>query len=125
MRKNWYIEYDNQTFAIMHKPKYEKYIFKAADMFINAEFALPPEIGEVADWVNALSHAVKDIIQLLYNFFYVEEKLVEQEIVKMTFFQLYNVLKVENLYSKFFFIGSENFRINRILASMIRLNRFL
>ena len=109
----------------MHKPKYEKYIFKAADMFINAEFALPPEIGEVADWVNALSHAVKDIIQLLYNFFYVEEKLVEQEIVKMTFFQLCNVLKVENLYSKFFFIGSENFRINRILASMIRLNRFL
>jgi hypothetical protein len=34
------------------------------------------------------------------------------------------VLKVENLYSGFFFMGSENFRINRILACMIRLNRF-
>ena len=40
MRKNWYIEYDNQTFAIMHKPKYEKYIFKAADMFLKGEINL-------------------------------------------------------------------------------------
>lgn len=27
---NWYIEYDNKTFAILHSSKYEKYIFKAA-----------------------------------------------------------------------------------------------
>ena len=76
MKKNWYIEYDNQTFAIMHKPKYEKYIFKAADRFLGGEISIPPEINEVADWVSALSGAVRDIIQLLYNFFYVEEKLV-------------------------------------------------
>jgi hypothetical protein len=72
MRKNWYIEYDNQTFAIMHKPKYEKYIFKAADMFLKEDINLQAEIIEVADWVMALSGAVRDIIQLLYNFFYVE-----------------------------------------------------
>jgi hypothetical protein len=72
MRKNWYIEYDNQTFAIMHKPKYEKYIFKAADMFLKEDINLQAEIIEVADWVMALSGAVRDIIQLLYNFFYVD-----------------------------------------------------
>ena len=47
MKKNWYIEYDNQTFAIMHKPKYEKYIFKAADRFLGGEISIPPEIHNV------------------------------------------------------------------------------
>jgi hypothetical protein len=33
---NWYIEYDNKTFVIIHKPKYDKYVFKAAELFVNA-----------------------------------------------------------------------------------------
>lgn len=51
--------------------------------------------------------------------------MANQEIIKVAFFQIYNVLKVENLYSSFFYIASENFRISRILACMIRLNRFM
>ena len=49
---------------------------------------------EISDWVISLSGSVRDISQLLYNFFYVEEKLVDLEIVKMTFYQIQNVLKV-------------------------------
>lgn len=40
-------------------------------MFLTAEINLPPESVEVADWVISLAGAVRDIIQLLYNFFYV------------------------------------------------------
>jgi hypothetical protein len=43
----------------------------------------------------------------------------------VAFFQIHTVLKVENLYSSYFYTASENFRISRILACTIRLNRFL
>lgn len=33
---NWYIEYDNKTFSILHKPKYEKYAFRAAQLFADS-----------------------------------------------------------------------------------------
>ena len=68
---NWYIEYDNKTFNIFNKPKYSKYIFKAAELFVNSIPHESPESVEVSEWVTALSNAVKDVVQLLYNFFYV------------------------------------------------------
>lgn len=122
---NWYIEFDNKTFSIVHKPKYEKYVFKAAEHYINAPIIEPSENIEVKEWVSTLSNAVRDISQLMHNFFYVEEKLANQEIIKVAFYQIHTVLKVENLYSNFFYVASENFRISRILACMIRMNRFL
>ena len=75
---NWYIEYDNKTFNIIHKPKYEKYVIKAAEMFVNAAVHEPADSSEVKEWVATLSNSVRDICQLLYNFFYVEEKLADQ-----------------------------------------------
>ena len=92
---------------------------------MNAAVCEPSENIVVSEWVSVLANAVRDISQLMYNFFYVEEKLTDQEIIKVAFYQIHTVVKVENLYSNFFYIGSENFRISRILACMIRLNRFL
>ena len=109
----------------MHNPKYERYIFKVSSLFNNSEIIRSTDTTEVSDWVAALANAVRDICQLMYNFFNVEEKLANSEILKATFLLVHNVLKVENLYSSFFYVSSENFRINRILACMIRLNRFL
>ena len=54
----------------------------------------------------ALANAVRDISQLMYNFFNVEEKLASSEILKATFMMVHNVLKVENLYSSFFYVSS-------------------
>jgi hypothetical protein len=103
---NWYIEYDNKTFIILNKPKYDKYIFKAAELFVNANICEPSENINVKEWITVLSNAVRDISQLMYNFFYVEEKLADQEIIKVAFYQIHTVLKVENLYSNFFYIAS-------------------
>jgi hypothetical protein len=103
---NWYIEYDNKTFSILHSNKYQTYIFKAAGMFGNSEVIRPTEAGEMADWVMPLANAVRDISQLMFNFFNVEEKLASSEILKATFFMVHNVFKVENLYSSFFYVSS-------------------
>jgi len=43
----------------------------------------------------------------------------------VAFFQIQTVFKVENSYCNFFYASSENFRINRILACIIRINKFL
>ena len=69
---NWYIEYDNKTFSILHNSKYERYIFKAAALFSNSEACLPTSNQDISDWVVTLANAVRDISQLLYNFFNVE-----------------------------------------------------
>lgn len=66
---NWYIEYDNKTFSILHNPKYDKYIFKAAGLFINSEVYHTTDNIEVSEWAVTLANAVRDICQLLYNFF--------------------------------------------------------
>ena len=79
----------------------------------------------MSDWNSAIANTVNEILLLLYNFFYVEEKLTNNEIVKDVFLKIYTVLKVENTYASLFYIRSENFRENRILSSSIRLNRFL
>lgn len=121
----WYIEYDNRTFSILNKPKFEKHIYKVAQGFVEAQVCPPSLEIEVSEWVPHLADAVKEISQLLYNFFYVEEKLTSNEVIKLAFLQIHTVLRVENLYSNFFYIFSENFRLNRILAECIRLNRFM
>ena len=64
------------------------------------------ESVEVSDWVMSLANAVRDISQLMYNFFNVEEKLAKSEILKATFLMVHNVLKVENIYSSFFYVSS-------------------
>ncbi len=40
-------------------------------MFVNAAVQEPSEKVEVKEWVSTLSNSVRDICQLLYNFFYV------------------------------------------------------
>lgn len=40
---NWYIEFDNKTFTFLNKPKYDKYIFKAAELFVSAAVCEPSE----------------------------------------------------------------------------------
>ena len=56
---NWYIEYDHRTFSILNKPKFEKYIFKAAELFVNAGQHPSTEQIEVSEWVVAIANAVK------------------------------------------------------------------
>ena len=91
---NWYIEYDNKTFSILHNPKYRTYIFKAAFLFAESEMIKPTENVEISDWVMTLANAVRDISQLMYNFFNVESKLVNSEILKNTFIMVHNVVHV-------------------------------
>jgi len=55
----------------LNKPKYEKFIFKAAELFVDSKILDPTENTEVAEWVSSLANAVKEISNLLYNFFYV------------------------------------------------------
>lgn len=72
-----------------------------------------------------MAEAFTEISVLLYNFFYVEEKLTNNREVKKLFSKIYTVLRIENEYSKYFFTMSKNFRINRILAVCLRLNQFI
>lgn len=125
---NWYREYDYKSFEIFHNAKFRVLIFKAAELFNSSEgpanAVMEEEIVTPA-WVAEISEAIMEIITLMYNFFNVEHKLSKNPSVKARFSTICSLLRVENEYCKYFFTMSIEFRVNRILACSLRLNRFL
>lgn len=125
---NWYREYDYKSFEIFHNAKFRLLIFKAAELFNHSEGPINAVVEEdiiTPPWVYEISEAIMEIITLMYNFFNVEHKLSKNPSIKARFSTICSLLKVENEYCKYFFTMSIEFRVNRVLACSLRLNRFL
>ncbi len=52
------------------------------------------ETISTSEELRAVTESISDIITLLFNFFYVEEKLTSVEVAKQVYFRLYMILKV-------------------------------
>ena len=124
----WYVDYDLQTLDLFrHDIGAEEFadeIFEVTERFANKQgcYQVP---ADISDWVRFISHATRQMVILLYNFFYVEEKLVNEEFNRLVYFKIHRVLMVENNYTNFFFLHGQPFRLARVTACLLRLSRFL
>lgn len=119
----WFMDFDLVTLEepAVTEPKMLEIIGRFA-----SDAAVQRELGSTHPIIRIVGESLEEIYQTLLNFFSVESRLAENgEDITDFFNNLVRLLDCEIRYTSFFRTRSSHFRFHRILASQIRLIRYL